>query len=250
LIRSLKSVVRSSLRSLGLEIRKLRSHHTDSAGDQRRLLAAAPVRTLFDLGAHTGESAVGYRQIFPEAKIHSFEPTGSSFQKLVEHVRHDANIIPRRIAVGAAAGEATLHQNVFDQTNSLLPFSSTFKNFVDKGYDKEVGTETVPVVALDDYCRENQVDSIDLLKMDIQGFELNALRGAAGLLEKQVIRLIYTEVLFANQYQGQCCYHDIAGYLAPLGYDLYGLYDFLRGSNGILSHGNAIFLSREISRNL
>jgi FkbM family methyltransferase len=243
---SLKSAVRAGLKSVGLELRKLRSHHTDPLGDITRLLGDATVRTAFDVGAFEGDAAHSYRTVFPDATVYCFEPTSASFDRLQRRFAGDAKVITTRAAIGQTPGHATLHINVFDQTNSLLPISGNIKNFVAQGQDKELATETVPVIAVGDFCRTHNLGSIDLLKLDIQGFELGALKGARGLLERRAIRLIFTEVLFAPHYQGQCFYHEIAAYLAGFGYELYGLYALMRGRNGVLSQADAIFMSPQV----
>ena len=78
--------------------------------------------------------------------------------------------------------------------------------------------------------------------MDIQGAELLALRGASDLLDRRKIRLIYTEVLFCEQYECQAWFCDLWAHLRSKGYELYGLYDIVRGGGGYVSFGNAIFL--------
>jgi hypothetical protein len=84
--------------------------------------------------------------------------------------------------------------------------------------------------------------------MDIQGFELNALRGARGLLERGAVRLIATEVLFGRMYQGQAYYHEIATYVTGFGYELWGLYELLRGQDGPLACGDALFMSPAVAQ--
>jgi FkbM family methyltransferase len=157
----------------------------------------------------------------------------------------DAKVIATRAAVGHHDGQASLFVNAFDQTNSLLPAAQE-ADAVGGAEMANVGQETVPVIALDSFCQQRGIERIDLLKMDIQGFELNALRGAQQLLERHAMRLIYTEVLFARHYAGQAFYHDLAAFLQPLGYEVYGLYTLLRGRGGVLSHGDAIFTSPRV----
>jgi FkbM family methyltransferase len=241
----LKRFVNSSLGAVGLELRKLKSHHVDPYGDQQRLLAREQVRTVFDLGASHGDATEIYRALFPDATIHSFEPTEAPFELVRRRFAGDPKVVPVRAAVGAEDGEGSLFVNAFDQTNSLLPAAHANKALVGPEM-ANVAMQSVPVIALDSYCARHNIDRIDLLKMDIQGFELNALRGARQLLERQAVGLIFCEVLFGRHYEGQAFYHDLAGLLHPLGYELYGLYTLLRGGDGVLSHGDAIFTSRRV----
>jgi hypothetical protein len=80
--------------------------------------------------------------------------------------------------------------------------------------------------------------------MDIQGAELNALKGARKLLSQKNITMIVTEVEFKELYKNQPLYEDLAVYLRDYGYVLVGLYDF-HYVEGILSWADAIFLLEE-----
>lgn len=246
---TLNKLINSSLGAVGLELRKCKSHHVDYFGDQVRLLAGAPVEVIFDLGASEGLTAQTYRSLFPDATIYSFEPTDSCFQILSDRFRGDNKVVPVHAAVGREDGTATLFLNSFDQTNSLLPAAPGSEKLVGASLSN-VGTQPVPVISLESFCRERGIDKVDLLKMDIQGFEINALRGFKETLARQTVRVIYTEVLFGNSYDGQGYYHDIASFLQPLGYELYGLYTLMRGVNGMLAQAEAIFINQEVRKRL
>ena len=148
-------------------------------------------------------------------------------------------------AVGESAGSAELHVNPDHQTNSLLATDPRVAKLLGSG-DETLQKVTVPVATLDGFCAERGIDRVDLLKMDIQGYELRALRGARGLLDRRAVRIVYSEVLFGRLYEGQAFYHDIAAHLGSFGYQLYGLYHLIRGHNGVLGWGDAMFLSPEI----
>ena len=245
----IKRLAKSVLTGMGLEVRRLRHLHRDAIGDERALLAAgggAPVTTVFDVGAYDGSAAQAYRAAFPQATVHCFEPSGSAFARIESRFAADPRVVPNHAAVGETAGTQTLHVNVSDQTNSLLPMAPTMKHHVNEGEDREVGTETVPVVTLDGYCAERGVAAIDLLKLDVQGSELRVLRGARRLVESHAVRLIFSEVLFGDFYVGQTYFHEIASFLAGYGYRVYGLYDLIQGKNGILAHADVLFASPEV----
>jgi hypothetical protein len=102
----------------------------------------------------------------------------------------------------------------------------------------------VATSTLDAFCAEHQITEIDILKMDTQGAELLILTGASDLLKEQRIRVIYTEVLFAESYEGQAYYHSIATLLEGHGYRLHALYDLVSSRTGELSWGDAIFVRK------
>ena len=105
----------------------------------------------------------------------------------------------------------------------------------------DIGIETA---TLDRFCAAHAIDRIDVLKLDIQGGELAALRGAEGLLRGAAIRLVVAEVNFVPLYRDMPLFWDVAAYLRGLGYELHGLFDLhhrLDGS-GALRWADAIFV--------
>jgi hypothetical protein len=101
----------------------------------------------------------------------------------------------------------------------------------------EVTTET-----LDAFCAKQGVDSLPILKMDVQGGEGLVLAGAERMLSAGAIDLIYTEVNFATMYAGQSDFHALCAVLAKHKYDLYWLYNLNRGRDGLVAWGDAIFV--------
>src|SRR5438067_918251 len=163
------SLINDSLRTVGLELRRTASHHTDPYRDQVWLLKPAPVCVVFDAGAHDGGTGSHYRRLFPDAAIYSFEPTESSFQTLAQRAAGDRNWFPAQAAVGEVAGQATLYLNAFDQTNSLLPNDHRAAAVVHPTQVVPVGKIDVPVVTLGEVCEQRNIETIDVLKVDIQG---------------------------------------------------------------------------------
>jgi FkbM family methyltransferase len=240
----MKRFLREALQRLGVDVRLTRSYHIDAFGDQVRLLRDRPVETIFDVGAYNGSSAARYRKRFPAARVYAFEPFEASYNDLAAvAARSGGMILPFRAAVGAEAGTANLHVNKSAQTNSMLANDPGLAKTFNIPEMWPVREAPVNVVTLDGFCDEHRIDRIDLLKMDIQGFELQALRGGRRLLERRAIRLIFCEVIFAPLYQGQASYHDVAAYLAGFGYELYGLYSMYRVHTGALGWADAIFRS-------
>ena len=90
---------------------------------------------------------------------------------------------------------------------------------------ESTGEQAIRTVRVDTFCRERGIDRVSVLKLDIQGYEAAALRGAGGMLAAGRIDLVYTEVLFASLYEGQAYFCDLAGALAAHRYELFGIYN-------------------------
>ena len=112
------------------------------------------------------------------------------------------------------------------------------------------GSVTVPTTTLDQFCAEHEIKHINVLKLDIQGGELLALRGAQRMLAAGAIDLIYSEVSFSPIYDGQAFFHDLAPLLLGYGYPLYNLFPLTHTRNGIVSWTDAIWISSEMERGL
>jgi FkbM family methyltransferase len=206
---------------------------------QRELIPGAAV--VFDVGMHHGATTIEYLLAYPSAAVHGFEPEAVNFSKAREALAAFGTRVKLiNAAVSDSRGRELLNVNTHDGTHSLLAIGDLrfFESHVETATRQEV-----PSIALDDYCAEHELERIDILKMDIQGGELKALKGARRLLSRQAIGLIATEVEFKPLYLDQPLFWDINAHLRSYGYAFYGLYD-QRHINGALSWADAIFVAK------
>jgi FkbM family methyltransferase len=243
----MKAAIRSVFRRAGLDIRRVGpgSPARSPFEAQVRLLSGVTAPTIFDLGAHHGQTAKRYATAFPGAKIHSFEPDEDSIRAYRAAVGDRAGTEVHRLAVTDRCGETTFHINHWTATSSLYPRPAESRR-----YFPEAATTarqvTVETTTLDAFCAAREISRLDILKMDIQGGELKALHGASELLKREAIDVIFTEAMFVPHYEGAPLYHELAGFLASHGYSLYDLFLAAHGSNGQLRYGDAIFVSSRI----
>jgi FkbM family methyltransferase len=152
------------------------------------------------------------------------------------------NIRPVRLGLSSAGGRVDLLVNAARFTSSLSARSEASRKY----YPEETtpaGTQSIEVVSLDQWAQDGGVKPIDLVKLDLQGHELDALRGSTKLLQSSV-RLVFTEVEFLRLYEGSCRFHEIVSFLERYAFDLYQLYDLHTGADGQLIYGDALFLRR------
>jgi FkbM family methyltransferase len=153
-------------------------------------------------------SGVGYRII-------GFEPL---HQQLEDRLKNENNprqtLLPNFVGDGS---EQTFYINNRDATSSLLPLNEKFnKDFFGLNLLETVRIETVKTDRLDTLL--SQVSHVDFLKLDIQGFELQALRGAETILERT--NVIHCEVEFAKIYFGQALFSEVELHLRDRGFEL------------------------------
>ncbi len=214
---------------------------------QRQLIgnSAKTCASIFDVGAHKGQTAGRYRAKFPAADIYCFEPFPASIAELQKRHSDDRKIhlVPK--AVGYQPGTATFYVNAFDATNSLLRRPTSDRRYYPKSAGPKEAIE-VDVVDLAGFVRTNNISTIDVLKLDIQGGELDALRGAEPLFEAGSISVVYTEIMFVPHYEGAPLFHEVWSFLSNFGYSLFDIYDLHRATNGQLRYGDAIFVSESV----
>lgn len=138
-------------------------------------------KVVLDVGASFGTFALMVSQLTPSATVYAFEPSYESFELLKTNVASVKNIHAINQAVGAD------ERTVKFQFNADQPEWSQVTNS-GAGYDVEQ-------TSLDTFVSENAITSIDLLKIDVEGYELAVLEGARTTLDMCKNVIIETEVL-------------------------------------------------------
>jgi FkbM family methyltransferase len=155
--------------------------------------AAKGARTIFDVGANAGIYSLAALAVQPEATVHAFEPTPEIANRLRATTKLNAldSLHVHEVAVSSQLGTATLNRFRGELgTNEGMNFIS----------DTQIAPEgeTVQTVCLDQFCRDNSIEKIDLLKIDVQGHEYAVLRGAEQLIRREGIRTIFMELNWAH----------------------------------------------------
>lgn len=210
--------------------------------EQQKELLGGKADIIFDVGANYGNIIKEYKKYFPGATIYAFEPFPEVFRHLKELSDNLENVHAFDRAVTDKSGSRIFYVNEHADTNSL--YKSQEIGISSDEMAKNKSSMEVPATSIDDFCAQNNIDRIDILKMDIQGGELDALKGAASLLHKKKIALVYAEAFFVPQYQDQPLFQDIMVYLDKMGYQLQDIYNPFYGK-GSLVWCDAIFLPRK-----
>jgi len=202
-------------------------------------------RTVFDVGANEGQSARNFLELFPDSKIYSFEPLPEAYTSLEALARLHKRIVPLKVALGAENGAAVLNQNALNATSSVLSVSPSSGAFVSGSALSTQRRVDIRIATLDAVAAEHRIDSIDLLKIDVQGYELEVLKGASQMLSAGRIRAIVLEVNFAPLYERQASFQDINTLLKSHGFGLSCFYDFAFSTQNQLMWCDALFCRNE-----
>ena len=240
------SLINNWLRAVGFEIRRVEFHRrfgNDFLRDIKQIVGSEDL-TIFDVGAHHGETSVLFSSHFPTSIIHAFEPFSGAFQKLRDNTSPCGNVIPHNIALGRENGVSTIFLNKDSATNSLFPNSSSLSEYADsRDGVKPIGAERIEVRRLDTFCDQNDISKINVLKLDCQGYEMEILRGSGCYLSPRHIDVIYTEVLFVHLYEGQAGFIEVFKMLNDSGFKFVGLYGANRNERGFLKWCDAMFMA-------
>jgi FkbM family methyltransferase len=145
---------------------------------------------IFDVGANTGQYLRELKHCLGARahQLHVFEPSRTAFQSLLAAYAEDPAVKLNNCALSAEKGAKELF---FNTSGSAL--ASFYKRRLDHFGISFEGSECVPVRTLDDYCRTNSVEQVDLLKLDVEGHEFQVLQGGRQMIAAGRVAMITFE---------------------------------------------------------
>jgi FkbM family methyltransferase len=201
--------------------RRVLFSHGVAAAPEHRHIMAPELSTVVDIGCNRGQFSLAARRWVPGANVFAFEPLAGPAAVFCKVFADDNQIRFFQTAVGPQAGKTTIHVSGADDSSSLLPISGLQQRLYPG--TGEVGTETIRVGRLSDFVTAEDIKAPSLLKLDVQGFELEALRGCEDLLDR--FSQVYVECSFLELYTGQALAHEVIAWLAGRSFVLKGIYN-------------------------
>ncbi|MFA6554503.1 MAG: FkbM family methyltransferase [Candidatus Paceibacterota bacterium] len=244
LIQDTKKLIKSMARKfLGLDLSLRKIIMTSDFIEQKKLLRDTNTKIIFDVGANVGQTTQKYRKLFPKSKIFGFEPFKDVFKIYSNNTDGDKMTLRNNIALSNHTGTASFYSNECHYTNSLLPFDDKYS-----GKENLKSKSQIQIITntLDNFCDKNNLNHINILKIDVQGGEMLVLEGAKEMLSKKAIDLIYSEVEFVAIYKNQPLFKDIEKFLAQYDYHFYKNFNLYYDKDNVLISGDAIFIRTEL----
>lgn len=170
------------------------------------------ITNLVHIGVNNGLEVDTYRELFPNSKIYLIEPQKEQFNKLVKRFEKDKSIILYNTALGNEIGKSEMNISPTHKGSASLLEPTLHKTIF-----PEVEFQNTESVNLDKYENLN-LKNVNFLNIDVQGYELNVLKGAGKKL--QAIDFIMIEVSLKALYRDSALLDDIDSYLNQ--------YDFIR----------------------
>lgn len=170
--------------------------------------------TVLDVGANTGQFAVACAKLFPNVWVCSFEPVPECFEELRENISSLGNVVAYPLALGESEGELSFHVNVYSHSSSALPLAEAHKEVFPEA--QETRTTTVKVSTLDRVFVGAELPRPVLLKLDVQGYEAQVIRGGAETLKR--VDYVVLEASFKPMYEGELLFMDIVRLMEEHGF--------------------------------
>jgi len=209
-----------------------------------RHLPRLKYRFVIDAGANRGAFTDAFLRLHNPERVVLVEANPEFALKLRDKYSTD-----RRISVIAAAlsdnrGDATFQINSYPEASSLLPIDPRNSEWWSRGLSV-ARSIVVPTLSLGELMAGEKLETIDLLKLDVQGAERLVLTGASGILDR--VRVIYTEVFFETLYGDAWVFRETNEFLAAHGFKLCGLSNIVHAADGDLLQANATFRKIAVS---
>jgi FkbM family methyltransferase len=179
----------------------------------RQFLPSGPV--IIDAGAHVGGDSIEMCRLYPGSTVHSFEPVPDIFKLLKHNTRKFSRIHCHTVALSNKNGEQVMHvsSGASDGSSSFLQPKEHLTDHPDVFFNKDI---TVQTITLDDWAAQQQLDHIDLLWLDMQGFELEVLRASSVILP--TVKAIHMEVSTRATYESVPLYNEVRSWMEANGF--------------------------------
>lgn len=169
-----------------------RNHDIHSNGELSVIKKISKIKpkVIIDGGANIGGYSMFINKYIPSCKVYSFEPVESTYNKLLKKVKSHDNITP--INKGLFSNNCSKEINLFD--------SNTHSSLYDiKGVSYQSSNKsTIELIRGDDFIKANNIESIDFMKLDLEGAEFDALIGFQESLKNGIIKAIQFEYGYIN----------------------------------------------------
>ena len=231
------------MRSLGFEIKR----YTTASSTYHRVhkfFSDNKFDTVIDVGAYDGTYAMSLRDLGFSGRIISFEPLSKIYPKILGNSKKDKKwIVPPRMAIGAEEGIKSINIAANYTSSSIMGMEDAHLNSAPES--KFVGSEPVNVYTLDKVAGEFvNSENVVFLKLDVQGYEAEVLKGAQKILP--IVKGMQIELSLVPLYKDQLVFKQMLTYIEQLGYYLWDMQPCFRDkATGKLLQIDGIFVRND-----
>jgi FkbM family methyltransferase len=195
------------------------------------------INTIIDIGANKGQFALATRYVFQNANIYCFEPLVKPANKLNKLFESDKKVIFFQSAIGPK--EETVKMNVSnrDDSSSLLNIGKN-QTTIFPGTEEKY-KEEIKISPLSYFLSKKDLVKPVFVKIDVQGFELEVLKGSEDLIEN--FDYIYVECSFIELYEKQALVDEVITFLGNYSFKLKGVYNIFYDKKGVAIQADFLF---------
>jgi FkbM family methyltransferase len=185
---------------------------------------------VLDVGANKGEVASAALKSYPGCRVICFEPVDSTFKILKDNLAsYGDRVLLFKSALGEETGTTQINLTSFHGANSIMPQSGFHKFF--NPHVREIGKEEISIVRLDEVASKFPTNYIDIMKIDVEGFELNVLKGGTRFISSNVDTIIIEVSLMRDLNWDQQSIFGLFNLLRDLGFCLINIIDLHYSNN-------------------
>jgi len=187
-------------------------------------------------GANRRHTVAKLRASFPLATIPAFEPIPELAQSIQARYQRDPRVTVSACALSSSEGQISFGVCEKDYMSSMMPMSEHTQR-----YHGEEAAVTRTVQTLKRRLDRALPQPADIIKLDLQGHDIEALEGAGETLEHA--RVILCEVEFIPHFDGQPLFGEVDAFMRGKGFRLFNLYQLWSHVDGQLTSGDAIYVN-------
>lgn len=186
--------------------------------DWLKFLIESP-KTIFDVGCYDGGDSIRFKQGFPISEVYSFEASPTRINMLKNYsTQYGINVVEK--AVCEYDGTINFYESLIDRTRvdaqgSIFRHTDFYKNKYPQVFQNSEHIE-VSCTTIESFCYQNDINEIDLAHIDVEGAELNVIKGFGKFLPK----MVFIETLGDEMFYGGTKKEDVHNLLLSYGYFL------------------------------
>jgi len=180
---------------------------------------------IFDVGANLGAMTLQYAKLAPLGKVYSFEPTHCAFSKLKKNLELNPELAKHVVAVQSFVSSKTSEETDIKAYASwkIKDAVGDIKHGIHGGVLKSA--KGIGAVSLDDFCEENEIRRLDLIKIDTDGHEFEVLRGARKVIAEFRPIIVFEAALYLLE-EKNIEFSDYSNFFGSLDYSLFNSSNF------------------------
>ncbi len=186
---------------------------------------------VLDIGANVGDVTIAALKSYKESKVICFEPVQSTYDGLEKRLSPYSNrVFMHKVALSNSNGTGEINITTSHGANSIAAQASLHKKY--NPHVQEVGKEKIVLARLDDYHTSLPCQQIDVMKIDVEGHELDVLKGGINFITNCVDIIIIEISLMRDQSLEDQAIFEIFAILKKAGFRLINAIDLHRSQDG------------------